>query len=219
MHVLNLKQSLKVFNKNFNYSTLNAFIKNFQFANISKKNYSEIKHGISKNEDNFDNMKLIKEKIKLVDIDEVGIDTVEHWTDQIVYFLDKENFKKFEESTRYLKRKNVPLTVNEINKFLPLIYNKSSKSVDILVEYIREKNLKLDSIAYHYLILSALKFKTFAHAFDLFVEASIFGVVQNLTVITSLLVNISKMPKDECEKYKSMVEGHYEKYYTKEDIE
>jgi hypothetical protein len=184
----------------------------------SKKFYSEARR--SKHDENTtDNIKLIKDRIKLVDVDEVGIDTVEHWTEQITYFLEKENFKRFEDAIRYLRNKNIPLTVNEINKFLPLVYNKSSKSMDLLIEYINEKNIRPDSISFHYLILSTLKFKSFKEAYELFVEGTIFGITQDLTVITCLLIALSKQPKTEWDKYKPIIQSHYEKYYTKEDIE
>jgi hypothetical protein len=214
--LFNIRQSILSTNKKIKFECL--IPKAFSILKFHKLNYTEVKR--NKQDDlGVDNLKLIRDRIKLVDIDEVGIDTVEHWTDQITYFLEKENFKRFEESIRYLRNKNVPLTVNEINKFLPHIYNKSAKSMDLLIDYINEKNIRPDSVSYHFLILSALKFKSFKEAYDLFVESSIFGITQNLTVVTCLLISLSKLPKHDWEKYKPMIENHYEKYYTKEDIE
>jgi hypothetical protein len=190
----NSKNILRIFNK----------LPKFSFRNLST---------------NLDLNHMIKERIRIVDVDEVGIDTSENWTEQIVFRLEKENFQNFPESIKYLSDKNIILNVNEINKILSLIFNKNNKSIDILKEYINEKNITLDSISFHYLILSALKFKSFNDAYDLFVESSITGISQNLSVITALLKALSKMGSDDIAKYKGFIVAHYEKYYTKDDIE
>jgi hypothetical protein len=163
--------------------------------------------------------RMIKERIRLVDIDEVGIDTAENWTEQILYKLEKENFQQFPDSINYLSNKNIILNVDEINKILSLIFNKNSKSIDLLKEYINEKNIRLDAISYHYLILSALKYKTFKDAYNLFEESSISGISQNLTVITALLKALTKVEGEDVAKYKTFIMSHSEKYYTKEDTE
>jgi hypothetical protein len=162
---------------------------------------------------------MIKDRIRLVDIEEVGIDTAENWTEQIVYRLERENFQSFPDSIKYVSDKNIILNVNEINKILSLMFNKSSQSIDLLRNYINDKNIVLDSISFHYLILSALKYKTFKDAYDLFVESSISGITQNLTVITALLKALSKIDSPDAAKYKSFITNHCEQYFTKEDLE
>lgn len=162
---------------------------------------------------------MIKDRIRLVDIKEVGIDTPENWSEQIVYRLERENFQNLPESIKYISDKNIILNIDDINKMLSLVYNKNSKSVELIRNYVNEKNIHLDSISFHYLILSALKYQTFNEAYDLFVESSISGITQNLTVITALLKALSKLETQEIQKYKSFIMGHCEKYFTKEDIE
>jgi hypothetical protein len=137
----------------------------------------------------------------------------------MLYYLEKDNYKNFEDSMRYVDSKSIFLNTNEINKILSLVYNKNRKSVDILTTYINDKNIKLDTFSFHYLILSALKYKDFKIAYDLFVESSILGIVQNLTVISALLTSISKMPKEDLDRYKTFIFSHCEKYFTADDIE
>ena len=166
-----------------------------------------------------DPLKQIKDRIKIVDVDEVGIDTSENWTDKMVYYLEKDNYKNFEDSMRYVSSKAIILNTDEINKILSLVYNKNRKSVDFLTSYINEQNIKLDTFSFHYLILSALKIKDFKFAYDIFVQSCILGIVQNLTVISALLTSISKLEKEEIDNYKIFIFNQCERYFTAEDIE
>lgn len=161
----------------------------------------------------------IKEYITLVDSDQIN-DEKEDWGDVLALTLDKENTARFYQQFKYIVEKGIILSVSDINKILSYVYNKNAKIADKIYNYIIENNIQLDSISYNYLILSALQFKNIHSGFYLFIEASLFNIPQNLSVIIALYKELYTYGTDEeIKKYQGMLDTHVKKFYSNDVIE
>jgi len=56
------------------------------------------------------------------------------------------------------------------SSLISLIFEKNEKLIDIVYEYILDKNIEMDSMSFYYLIMSALNFNSFVKAYNLFVQ-------------------------------------------------
>lgn len=156
----------------------------------------------------------LKEKIKVVDSEEMGLQNAEQWAEQITFYLEKENFTCFNDSIEMISKKNIILNLNDMNKLLSLTYNKNRRSLEIIYNYIEENNIQLDSLSFYYLIMSALEYNKINCAYNLFVEASIFKVPQNLSVIIGLYsALIKKQDREKWRNYKLFIDNHLNEYY------
>lgn len=160
----------------------------------------------------------LKDRIKLIDFDEMEIEN-EQWGELLVTSVEKENIARFYEQIDYIKQKKIMLKITEINKILQIVYNKYPKAVDILHDWIDDNNIQMDSITYHYLTMSALKFKGLNYAFNLLFRAHLFGTPQNLSIIINLCKEMNKMKNsNERMKYKNFLQIHVKRFYSNEVV-
>lgn len=193
-------------NSNF-YNNNNNNNSNKSLFEIQKKNFSIV-----------EKIKL-SEKIKLVDISEVINESTEFAFDQLQFYLSKENFKKFIEDFQSYSQKGIVFDLNSLNVLMGGCYSKNFKAIELIQDYIYEKSIRLDSLGYTYLILAILKNQGFEKAYNLFIEASIFGIQQNLTVIVSLLSEIDNAKVVEKNKCINFILHHIQKFYASEVVE
>lgn len=177
---------------------------NFKFINLIKHNFSIV-----------EKIKL-QDKIRLVDITEVLENSSEYAFEQLQFYLTKENFKSFIEDFQNYSQKGVVLELDKLNILMGMIYTKNFKIIELIQEYIFEKNIRLDSLGYNYVILATLKNIGFEKAYNLFIEASIFGIQQNLNVIVSLLSEIDNSDVSDKNKCINFILHHLQKFYSEE---
>jgi len=158
----------------------------------------------------------LKDRIKLVDYDDMEIEK-EQWGELLATSVEKENISRFYDQLEYMKQKKILLTIAEINKILQIIYIKYPQAVDLLHDWIDDNNLQMDSITYHFLIMSAIKFKGYRNAFNLFFRAHLFNIPQNLSVIITLSKNLNVIKNaTEKMKYKNFIQIHVKKFHSVE---
>jgi hypothetical protein len=205
----------KLIKSNFSFKSGSNIFTNSSIMNtytyLNKNNFKNFSS-------NSEHLKL-KDKIKVVDSDEIS-DDKEDWGEILSLNLEKENYMKFSENFKYISKKGIVLNLSEINKILSCVYNKNIKVLDTIYNYVCDKNIILDSISYYYLILSYLQFKNFQSAFEFFFQASMLGVPQNLSVIIAMYREINNLESDEEKvKFTAILEEHVKKYYSNEAIE
>ena len=199
-----------------NLIKFNNFYSNSNFKKNSNFNNMFLTNTISKC---FSEKLKLKERIRVVSVDEIN-DEKEDWGEIMAVNLEKEKMSNFYDNLKYLKDKNIILSLNEINRLLSLVYNRNIKAVDSIYNYVQEKNIHLDSISYHYIVSSHLQFKNFHSAFDFFFQASLFNIPQNLSVIVALYKDLCFLPnEDEKLKYQSIIENHVKKFYSEDALE
>jgi len=159
----------------------------------------------------------LQEKIRLVDISEVLENSSEFAFEQLQFYLNKENFKSFIEDFQNYSQKGITLDIDKLNVLMGLSYMKNFKIIELIQEYIFEKNIRLDSLGYNYVILATLKNVGFEKAYNLFIEASIFGVQQNLNVVVSLLSEIDTSDVSDKNHCINFILHHLQKFYS-EDV-
>lgn len=187
----------------------------FSFTSLNR-NFNRIGFKYHSNSKGFSEKVKLKDRIKLIDYEEMEIEK-EQWGELLSASVEKENLTKFHEQINYIKQKKIPLTTQEINKILQIIYTKYPKEVDLLHDWIDDNNLQMDSITYHFLIMSSIKFKGFNSAFNLFFRAHLFNIPQNLSVIIALCKELSNLKNtSEKMKYKNFIQIHVRKYYSTE---
>lgn len=158
--------------------------------------------------------------IQILDLQESDVKNEAKWMELLTFYLEKDRHSKFFETLEFIINKNVQFSGENVNKILSKVYNKSIKSVDSLYEYILDNEIQLDSFGFYYLIMSNLKYRGFSSAYSIFVQANLFQVPQNLTVIVALY---SELYNEETiqDRFlcKTFIDSHVEKYYSKEVIE
>ena len=158
----------------------------------------------------------LKDRIKLVDYDDMEIEK-EQWGELLTTSVEKENISRFYDQIEYIRQKKISLTIAEINKILQIIYTKYPQAVDLLHDWVDDHNLQMDSITYHFLIMSAIKFKGYRNAFNLFFRAHLFNIPQNLSVIITLCKNLNGVKNaTEKMKYKNFIQIHVKKFHSVE---
>jgi hypothetical protein len=173
----------------------------------------------SANSKSFSEKLKLKERIKVVNTDEIS-DEKEDWGEVMAVNLEKEKMTNFYDNIKYIRDKNIKLSLEEINRLLSLVYNKNIKAVDSIYSYIQEKNIQLDSISYHYLVTSNLQFKNFHSAFEYFFQACLFNIPQNLSVIVALYKDLGLLANEEEKlKFHNIIENHVKKYYSEDALE
>jgi hypothetical protein len=161
----------------------------------------------------------IKGKISLVESDSV-VNENEEWAELLCSNISKEHLNKFFDGVTTISKKNIILTTSDINKILSACYIKNIKAVDTIYNYICDKNIPLDSIAYYYLISANLQFKNFSAAFELFNQASILGVTHNLSVLISLCKEANNHSNEEEKiRFVGIIVEHAKKNYGEDVIE
>jgi hypothetical protein len=201
-----------------------AFRFNFSRYKFTAQDSFMIRYFSNSSMINFYTLKLkkftsLKERVKLVESNEIN-DEKEDWGEILALNLEKENTTKFYEHIKYISKKNINLTCSDINKLLSFAYNKNSKVVDKIYNHVIDNSIQLDSISYNYMILSALQFKNFHSAFYFFIEASIFNIPQNLTVIIALYKDLYTFGNEEDrEKYSTIIDTHVKKFYSNDVVE
>jgi hypothetical protein len=207
---------LNKINKSFNLSYAKSFLKinNFNFRN-EKANSNRLLKISNQPFSIVESIKL-QDKIRLVDISDVIENSTEFAFEQLQFYLSKENFKSFIEDFQNYSQKGFILDIDKLNVLMGSSYTKNFKIIELIQEYIFEKNIRLDSLGYNYVILAMLKNVGFEKAYNLFIEASIFGVQQNLNVIVSLLSEIDN--SDVCDKNQciNFILHHLLKFYSEE---
>lgn len=158
----------------------------------------------------------LQDKIRIVDITEVMENSTEYAFEQLQFFLSKENFKGFIEDFQNYSQKGILFDIDKLNVLMGLCYTKSIKIIQLIQEYIYEKNIRLDSLGYNYVILATLKNIGFEKAYNLFIEASIFGIQQNLNVIVSLLSEIDNSDISDKNQCINFILHHLQKFYSEE---
>jgi hypothetical protein len=159
----------------------------------------------------------IKEKISLVESDSVGNEN-EDWGELLSSNISKEHLNKFFDGITTISKKNIILSSSDINKILSSCYTKNIKVVDSIYNYICDKNIPLDSIAYYYLISANLQFKNFPTAFELFNQASILGITHNLSVLISICKEANNHSnEEERNRFLTIIVEHARKNYE-EDV-
>jgi len=193
------------------------------YNTINNLNNSSIK--LAKNRNIFNTQKSffsiteklkLQDKIRIVDITEVMENSTEYAFEQLQFFLSKENFKGFIEDFQNYSQKGIFFDIDKLNVLMGLCYTKSFKIIQLIQEYIYEKNIRLDSLGYNYVILSTLKNNGFEKAYNLFIEASIFGIQQNLNVIVSLLSEIDNSDISDKNQCINFILHHLQKFYSEE---
>ena len=194
-------------NKNFTSNKNKAYVKNFSsFYKYKFEFFSSVK------------TKLI-DKIKILNSNEIN-DFNEDWGEILAITLEKDSNEKFNNYLEYINNKAILLSCSDINRLLSIVYNKNSKILDKIHKYILGNNIQLDSISYNYLILNALQYRGFLPAYNLFLEASIYDITQNLSVIIALYKDLFLLvPEDEREKYYFNLEAHVKKYFNNDVVE
>ena len=212
LNSLILMNNSKYFSSNFFNKTNN---KKKIIPDLSSKN----NFTYSLQNKNFSIVEQIKlsNRIKLVDISEILEDSTEFAMEQLQFYLNKDNFKSFLEDFENYSQKGIFFNLDSLNTLMGLSYTKNFKTIQTLQEYIFDKNIRLDSLGYSYIILSTLKHKGFDKAYNLFIEASIFGIQQNLTIIVTLLSDIEKANKLEKNKCINFIFHHLQTFYS-EDV-
>lgn len=211
--------NLNIINKNLCYSYNRSFssmiISNFNTTNnkttksTSFFKFSNLPFSV------VENIKL-QDKIRLVDISEVIENSTEFAFEQLQFYLNKENFKSFIEDFHNYSQKGIVLDIDKLNVLMGLSYTKNFKIIELIQEYIFEKNIRLDSLGYNYVILATLKNIGFEKAYNLFIEASIFGVQQNLNVVVSLLSEIDNGEVSDKNQCINFILHHLQKFYSEE---
>lgn len=208
----NLNKYFRIINNPFSKSFIK--LNNFNFS-YEKTNSSRLLKITNQPFSIVEKIKL-QEKIRLVDIADVIENSTEFAFEQLQFYLSKENFKSFIEDFENYSQKGIILDIDKLNVLMGLSYAKSFKIIELIQEYIFEKNIKLDSLGYNYVILATLKNLGFEKAYNLFIEASIFGIQQNLNVIVSLLSEIDNSDiydKNQCINF---ILHHLQKFYSEE---
>ena len=207
---------LNKINKSINLSYAKSFVKinNFNLRNEKAKSNGLLK--ISNQTFSIVESIKLQDKIRLVDISDVIENSTEFAFEQLQFYLSKENFKSFIEDFQNYSQKGIILDIDKLNVLMGSSYTKNFKIIELIQEYIFEKNIRLDSLGYNYVILAMLKNVGFEKAYNLFIEASIFGVQQNLNVIVSLLSEIDN--SDVCDKNQciNFILHHLLKFYSEE---
>lgn len=201
--------------------------------NINNNNNSKSNRNFLKS--TFYNFSLI-EKLKLKDKIEIAeeiVDTItfnnkDGYLEEFYFLLEKENYQNFILLFQKIKLSNnneinntlEALNIDAINKIFSFTYNKNREILELVYEYVLDKNIVMDSLSFYYLIFSALKYKGINSAYNLFVEATLFNIPLDLSVLTSLYSHISLIEDKELrEKRKKFVDDHLVKFYNKVDIE
>ncbi len=207
------KNNLEFFKSNIPFIQKKNFISIFDkkdnklksiFKCLSKQNFSVV-----------EKIKL-QEKIRLVNITEVLENSSEYAFDQLQFYLTKENHKSFIEDFQNFSEKGVLLDLDKLNILMGMTFTKNFKIIELIQEYIFEKNIRLDSLGYNYVILATLKNIGFEKAYNLFIEASIFGIQQNLNVIVSLLSQIDNSDVSDKNQCINFILHHLQKFYSEE---
>jgi hypothetical protein len=199
----------------------------FSFPNliINKPTFTKIltaklfhKPSVFKQFSVIERMKL-KEKIQMVNVSEKETSR-DLWGDMIYVSLEKESINKFFDNIKIVSSGDIILALKDINKILSLLYNKNNKAVEILYEYIQDKEIQLDAMSYYYLIMSSIHFKKINLAFHYFFQANMFNIPQNLTVIIALLKEIEKVEKKEIKRnFMTLIKNHIDTFYNSSEIQ
>lgn len=144
----------------------------------------------------------------------------EHYKEKITLCLEKENYKGITELIKSLSEKQIALDTTDVNKIFGASYKTNRDLLEQTYEYILDTKIRLNSLSFYYLIMSALKYKGFNSAYNLFVEANLFNIPLNLTVCLTTLEHIAKEEdKEKRQEVRDFVFNHIHKHYQENDIE
>lgn len=218
MRIISSKLNFKLTLNNTKKLPIKSFVFRLKFS--YKYNYQNKNLFYKSEAKNFSSEKLkLKERVQILESKDI-IDEKEDWGEILALSLEKENTSRFNEHIKYIKSKNLVLSCSELNRVLSVVYNKNETVVDTIYNYIIEHNIKQDSISYNYFILSSLQFKSYHFAIDHVVEATIFNIPQNLSVIITLYKELYKLVNvEDRQKYLNVIDSHVKKFYSHDVIE